>query len=258
MKFMRQKIETILSQAKGRVGFYYKNLESGDSIEFRGQEEFKAASIIKLPTLAVVWQMIEAGKVSLRDEVVVTDEDKVPGDGCFSLMPGKITTTVEALLNTMIAISDNTSTNKLLKLYSFDVFRKGFDSLGLRRTRVNRLLYDEESSRAGIQNYFTPCEIGGLLGALYSKAILTPASCEWILNLLSRQQIIHKIPCRLPYDVRIANKTGDDEGISHDVAIVYAHRPFVIGFASNQADVYQFDNMIRDISYMLYQENGKR
>jgi beta-lactamase class A len=120
------------------------------------------------------------------------------------------------------------------------------------------LLYDDEAQRAGIENYFTPGEIGGLVEALYRRTILAPASCEWILKLMSRQQIAHKIPNRLPYHLRVDHKTGDDEGVSHDVGIVYALRPFVVVFASNKADVYQFDNMIRDISYIIYQENSKR
>jgi beta-lactamase class A len=254
---MRGKISRLISRAGGQTGFYYKNLVNGESFGVREGEKFTAASIIKLPMLMVVWRMIESGEARLRDEAVITDGEKAPGEGCFSLMPGNITTTVEVLLNTMTAISDNTSTNKLLRMYSPDAFRRGFESLGLRQTRVNRMLYDSESRRAGVENYFTLLEIAGLLEGLYRNTALGRGACEWILNLLSLQKIAHKIPCRLPPDVRIAHKTGEDEGTSHDIGIVYGREPFIVGFASNGTDVYQFEDAIKNISLLVYQANEK-
>ena len=71
-----------------------------------------------------------------------------------------------------------------------------------------------------------------------------------ILNILYQQQIKHKIPGKLP-NMAIAHKTGEDDGITHDVGIVYAEEPFVVVFASNETYVYEFEKIISDVSYEL-------
>ena len=46
-----------LEQLPGRVGFFYKNLQTGESFGLRQQEEFPAASVIKLPVYAVIMKL---------------------------------------------------------------------------------------------------------------------------------------------------------------------------------------------------------
>ena len=43
-----------------------------------------------------------------------------------------------------------------------------------------------------------------------------------MLSILKDQRLNGKIPFLLPHSVKIAHKTGEDDGITHDVGIVYA------------------------------------
>ena len=52
--------------------------------------------------------------------------------------------------------------------------------------------------------------------------------------------------------VKIAHKTGEDDGITHDVGIVYAPQPFVACFCSNEVDVPRFESAIQLIAKLLY------
>ena len=70
------------------------------------------------------------------------------------------------------------------------------------------------------------------------------------------QQINHKIPGYLPDEAAVAHKTGEDDGITNDVGIVYSKHPFIICFAFNDADVPDAERAIREISLMLYNENN--
>ena len=46
---MKQQIMDQLKAQKGHVGFYYKNLVTGQQIAYQEEEAFLAASVIKLP-----------------------------------------------------------------------------------------------------------------------------------------------------------------------------------------------------------------
>ena len=61
----------------------------------------------------------------------------------------------------------------------------------------------------------------------------------------------HKIPGYLRGEVDVAHKTGEDDGITNDVGIVYAREPFVICFATNNTDVPEAERAMREISLAL-------
>ena len=72
------------------------------------------------------------------------------------------------------------------------------------------------------------------------------------------QRLNGKIPFyihTLPEHGRIAHKTGEDTGITHDVGIVYAKQPFVLVFLGNETDVARYEREMADISLMLYEAN---
>ena len=54
-----------LEQLPGRVGFFYKNLQTGESFGLHHQEEFLAASVIKLPVYAVIMKLAAEGQIDL-------------------------------------------------------------------------------------------------------------------------------------------------------------------------------------------------
>ncbi|MBQ7847506.1 MAG: serine hydrolase, partial [Clostridia bacterium] len=58
-------------------------------------------------------------------------------------------------------------------------------------------------------------------------------------------------------DVAIAHKTGEDSGLSNDLGIVYADKPFVLCFTGHQTDVYLFEDLMRRAAYDLYMVNGE-
>ena len=61
----------------------------------------------------------------------------------------------------------------------------------------------------------------------------------------------------IPEDVTIHHKTGEADGITHDIGIVYSKNPFIIGFASNETNTQEFEDIIRKISRFIYEESEK-
>ena len=227
---------------------HYKNLETGEEESYNGGDEFQAASVIKLPILAAVMHVNREEPGTLRRRIVVRDCDKVPGRGAIQHITGENSYDEESLCRLMTTISDNTATNAVIRHLEIDRLNDIFLALGLKKTRINRLLFDAEAARRGLENVFVPSEIGALLERIYNGSCVGHEESEYMLDLLLRQQINHKIPGYLPPSVKVAHKTGENDGITNDCGIVCAKSPFVIVFAFNFTDVPAFERAIRELS----------
>ncbi|MDO4740553.1 MAG: serine hydrolase [Eubacteriales bacterium] len=237
----------------GHVGMYYQNLVTGEEFDVRGEEPFLAASVIKLPLHLFALAQAEAGLIRMSDRLLVEESDKVPVCGALTLFTGPVEADIATLCRLMISLSDNTATNRLIRHFGMRAIEEGFAHLGLQTTRIRRLLFDTEASNAGVQNTISPREMGALLAGLYRREILSEASCEQALDILLQQQIDHKLNGKICGRAEIAHKTGEDDGLSNDVGIVYAKQPFVLCFAGHDTDVYLWEDLMRRGAYALWQ-----
>lgn len=249
-------VEKCLSGIPGHIGFYYKDLSTGETQSFQDQACFEAASIIKLPILAAVFYLAENSPDLLSRPVTIPDADKVPGCGALQHVTGTQTYDILTLCKLMITISDNTATNALIRLFGIDALNDVFHAIGLKQTRLNRLLFDAEAAALGKENLFQLQECCLLLERLYNGTCVSPAASEQMLTILKQQQINHKIPAQFPSGAIVAHKTGEDIGITNDIGIVYAKNPFIIGFASNHTDVFAFEQAIHNISLHFWKRGS--
>lgn len=245
---IRAEMETL----PGHLGFYYKNLVTGCEYSVRGDEAYLAASVIKLPVFLHILKKAAAGEIDLTQKLTVTEADKLPSCGALSLFTGEVEVDVHTLCRLMICLSDNTATNKLIRFCTMEGAREGFRALGLEKTTLNRLLFDSESSRRGIQNYICPMEMGMLLEQLYRAEYVSPEVSEEAISVLKRQQINHKMNGKLSGEARLAHKTGEDDQLSNDVGIVYAPQPFIVCWAGHDTSVYPWEDLIRRGTDALY------
>lgn len=245
-------IERELEALPGHVGFYYKSLVTGKEYGVREEEIYSAASVIKFPLFLHILAECEQGRMSLDDEIVTEEEDKVPGCGAISLFTGRVKTDLRTLCRLMICISDNTATNRLIRHATLEGAAAGLRAMGLEKTQLKRLLFDSEASAAGLQNVICPREMGMLLEKLYHGELVSPAASQEALDVLLLQQVDHKLNGKICGAVPIAHKTGEDDNLSNDVGIVYAKQPFVICFAGHDTDVYQWEDLMRRGTYELY------
>lgn len=254
---MMQEMTRCLAALPGRIGVYYENLTTGERFSFRGEELYEAASVIKLPVYAALMRLAAQGKVDMKEELLCREEDKLPSCGALSLLEGERYVDIQSLCNVMIALSDNTATNLLLRRFGLSFLNEQFRELGLEKTHLERLLFDAEGSKRGLENRIVPREIGGLLAQIAKGEFVSPTVSERMVALLRRQQIKHKIPGYLPRGTAVAHKTGEDSGITNDVGIVFAKQPFVLCFAANGTDVPAAERCLRQLSLDLFRLSEK-
>ncbi len=255
---MKEQLLSALEQLPGRIGFYYRNLATGEEIAFHADEAFESASVIKLPVYAVIRKLVSEGKVSWDEKLLCREEDKKPSCGALQFFTGEVEVDLRTLCGLMITISDNTATNLLLRRFGLDALNEEFCAVGLRETRLERLLFDAEASARGLENRFAPTEIGELLARIAQGRFVSEAVSADMLALMKKQQIKHKIRGYLPREVAVASKTGEDAGITNDVGVVFAPEPFVLCFASNRTDVPVAERFLRQAGLDLFRHCGGR
>ena len=250
MDFSR--IEAECEQLPGRVGLYYRDLQTGEHFGIREEEAFTAASIIKLPIMAELYRQFGEGSLCPDQLCEIRLEDKVPSCGAVAYIHDGALLTLQDLCNLMIVISDNSAANMLARRVGINSVNRYMQELGLRRTRMERLFYDRDGARKGRRNTFCPTDIGRFFELLWGGKIVSPDASRAMLEILKLQQIDYKIPGMLPETVPVAHKTGEDTGITHDAGIIFTDRPFVLCIASEDTDTVQTRQFISRTAYALY------
>jgi beta-lactamase class A len=215
-------IEEIAAELGGVIGVGVRDVRRGRALDYRAEERFPAASVIKVAILVELMARVEAGDTRLEDRFLLQDADRVPGSGVLSMLHEGIELTVEDLAHLMITVSDNTASNVLIDRLGADRINGRLESLGLRQTRLERKFYDFEARARGLDNWAAAGELADLLTGIERRRVVSPGACEKMLQILRRQQFDGRIPRLLPPDTPVANKTGTISGVCHDAGIIYA------------------------------------
>jgi beta-lactamase class A len=207
---------------RGEIGLAATNLETGESLAIRAETRFPTASLIKVAVMVEAYHRIAEGSLR-RDTAVTLRETDKAGDETvpLNMLHDGVTLTVADLLNLMIAYSDNTATNLLVRLLGAALIDRRMASYGLASTKIFRPtfrdghadIFPEEEHEFGL-GMTTPREILRLFQLLAEGKVISRAISEEMLSLLAKQQDRAMIPRSLPIErdrILVANKTGWDE-----------------------------------------------
>lgn len=249
---MKDLVMKMMGELQGNVGVYYKDLTTGKSFGIRDSEPYLAASVIKLLVLLEAFKQESQGKISFDQIIEINKEDKLPSCGSLTYMHDGLRVTLMDLCVLMIIQSDNTATNILIRLLGMDAINTSIEELGFEITKLNRLLFDSEEQKKGKENYISPKEMGIFLEKLYNGELISEKASIAMLDILKKQQLNHKIPYFIPKGIKIAHKTGEDDGITNDVALVFSENPFVMCFAAYGTNVQMTEDFYRKTAKLCY------
>lgn len=205
MPDLKRNLESMIAGYEGDWSIYAKNLSSGEYLEINSHA-VKAASLIKLFIMGAVLEQAEEGRLA---------EDE----------------TFNQLLHAMITVSDNESSNELVRRLSPDgtnheegmeVVNAFAQAYGYGDTSQGRDLRDYREVPAAGENYTSVHDCGLFLQRIYEGECISAGASAKMLELLKQQTRTWKIPAGVPSGVVTANKTGELSDTENDAALVFS------------------------------------
>jgi beta-lactamase class A len=215
---------------------------------------FGAASIIKLPLLICIAQLVELGELAWDQPLRLT----VPaphGTGLLEHLDSSRPWSVQDLCLMMMGVSDNMACNQLIEEIGMERLNDVLHGLGYEATSIRRRMMDHETLARGIDNSVTAAEIADMLAQLYTHRLVSNAASERILGYLRMNQLRDLVAWPLPGSAVLAGKTGGMPGSLLDAELVsVADGPTysLCVFASGFERAAQAKRTMVEVSEMIY------
>jgi beta-lactamase class A len=221
---LHRTLDSLADAHKGIVGYTVHNLDTGERLERRGDETFPTASLIKVPILVTVYDLVEKGTLSLDDPINVLKIDKVPGSGMLQFLHDNATITIHDAAWLMTTISDNTATNLLLDRIIIRRVWDKMEKLGLPHSKVHSKSFLRNSSVAMDSSVkyglgvTTPNEMARLFALLSDGKAVSPKADSAMLDILAHNEDATKVQ-RYVAGLSVPHKTGDTDRVRTDCGI---------------------------------------
>lgn len=251
---LQEEIRTVDQRLDGVMGLAVEDLTSGEKFFIHGDEIMPQASSIKITVLANLYLQAQQGKLKLTDEYIVRKEDLVDGsDIMLGLTPGVTRLTLRDLATMMVAVSDNSATNVLIRRVGMENVNAMLENMGLHATKLRRQMMDLKAAGEGRENISTPREMMTLLETIYRGKLLNKEMTADFLKMLSTHKESSLLQ-GLPDDVVAANKPGELEAVRNDSGIVMVkNRPYILCVMTTYLkDEKEGSAAIRKISALAY------
>jgi len=216
---------------KGKVYLFAKNLDTGATYSFNGDERVRTASMIKVAVMIEAFTRVADGRAKWTDELVLTKAARYGGSGVLPELGDGLRLTLRDCVNLMMVVSDNTATNMVLDYLTTDAVNARMSALGYKDTRIMRRIGGGGESREGKEpdnkrfglGATTPHEMVQILEKLEAGEIVNKSAAKEMIDLMKREQARYAIG-RTNWDLPMASKYGALDRLRSCAAIVYSKR----------------------------------
>ena len=235
---LEDKITSMISGYQGDWSVYLKDLKSGNTMEIN-EHAMQSASLIKLYIAGTTLELIENGELTETD-------------------------TITHALHEMITVSDNESSNVLVRSFCDESgdFQTGLakvndfiQRMGFTNTvQVNGIADPSLWVSDGRINETSAADCGKLLEMIYNRELVSHYASYRFENLLNNQEVNYKIPAGLPEGTHISHKTGEVDNTENDAAIIYTpYGDYIFCILSTDlSDTGSAVDHIHEITTMVY------
>lgn len=235
-------VQDLLAQKynKENLGIYVRRLDDGLEASVNPDKLFYSASVAKLAPIYETQRQLDLNQIQLTDKLkyvaAVNDYEGAydpMGTGQISKKADDKDYTIEQLLQALTKHSDNVASN-MLGYYVADQYSKTFETSIKILAGGNWDMTERDLSAK---------TAGVMMAQLYDQQGL-------VLDYLSETAFDNT---RISKDIaaRVAHKTGDAGDFRHDVAIVYADRPFVLSVFTEKASYEDITAIANDVYKIL-------
>lgn len=174
-----------------------------------------SASLIKDIIMLTALEQIRKEIFTLETQVYIPKE-YILEDSTIIKQP--MSMSIYELMKWMIIVSDNTSTNALIRLLGMETINNYAKELHLENTLLQRCMLDFAS---GLQNYISHQDMCDLYRMLHQKEILNEQLCNIALDILSQQKDNQMILRYIDTPTTFLHKTGELDYLLHDSGLLY-------------------------------------
>lgn len=240
------KLEVALNEVAkpflGRLGYCVVDLTTGNRISLHGEDIFPTASTIKTSVALEALCEVDEGKHKMSDTYPLLPTEKRQASMWTYSMKDGTKLDIDGYVNLMIGVSDNTATMTMQDFIGSKPVNRRMMKLGLLNTRILGHRDDRDNQEDAWRTKFgwgmtTPREQARLYELLYQHKAASPAVCEKLLRILSRQYWDDMSIAACPIDVKVCAKSGAVNQSRSEVSIVYASRPYALAiYTADQKD----------------------
>jgi len=206
---LRKKIVERLDDNLGDFAVVVKDLQTGRGVSINSEWTYYSASLFKVYVMLEVMHQEALGLLKLTDDVTITpyyDAQSV-GPRLTSLCQRL---TVRQALEAMMGRSDNSVAVLLQDLVGSGNINASMVSLGLKNSHF--LSEDLPTSAT---------DLARVLEGIGRGQAVSKSASEEMVRLLSLEQFDNGLRAGTPPGLRLAHKTGNYQGVTHDAGIVY-------------------------------------
>jgi beta-lactamase class A len=259
-----ERVQKVLDEARqeiedynGVAGLYVWELEEDSGYGIRPDEQFFAASTIKIPIMVAVYRKVDEGELEFSQQIEIKEEDWAAGAGWLQWEKAGTRQTVGDLLILMMTQSDNVAANALVRTVGgADHVNEVARSMGAENT----LLYQKVSSERGVvpalDNRSTPRDMASMMQQIAEGEAASQKSCGYMIDLMHENGLDWWLDEGLPPGVDAANKAGWLYRVYDEVGIVENDdRRYVIAILSKhgEAEVQQGQDLIKNLSSAVWE-----
>lgn len=214
---LQPEIESLITpHPEIKPGIFLVDLDTGNYLDLNGNQDYAAASTIKVPILVAFFQAVDQGSIRLDETLTMTEDVVAEEAGDLRYQP--IGTQLSALevASKMITISDNTATNMLIKrLGGPEVLNQQFRQWGLQKTAIHNLLPD-----LGGTNTTSAFDMVSVIAKVNQEGLVSLKSRDRLFGIMQQTRSQTLLPQGLDNGAVIAHKTGNIDKILADVGMV--------------------------------------
>ena len=240
---LRRSLDAIAAAHHGVLGYSIHNLDTGERLSLRGDETFSTASLIKVPVLVTLYDLVDKKQLSLDDPLTVLKIDQVPGSGVLQFMHPGMSLSVHDAASLMIILSDNTATNLVLDRVAIRRVWQKMEALGLPHTKVHSKTFlrltsvaMDSSVKYGL-GVSTPNEMAHLFELLAQGQAVNPAADSSMLEILA-SNADGELMQRAIDGMTVPHKTGATDSVRTECALFRLQsRVVACGFTKQNTDI---------------------
>lgn len=259
---VQQQLETLVADFKGDVGIYVRHLPTGREVAIHADTLFPTASMIKVPILLKIYDLIEKGELDIHQKLVYRDSLFYAGEDILGSFKDGEEIALGKVIMLMITTSDNTASLWLQSLSGTGTaINEWLADNGFEATRVNSRT---EGRRPNWEVYgwgqTTPREMAELLVRIRNGKAVSSAASDAMYRVLTRIYWNEEALSQIPPHVQAASKQGAVSQSRSEVVLVNAPSGDYVFcvITKNQEDTsWEADNegyvLLRDVSRLLWQ-----